>query len=236
MTRVLVLTDQPVLARGLQETLSACGIEVVSAGDPASQCAEAFKSTEPELVLLDLTGEFTFETLAETHARMPGCNLVIRVGPMSRELIFQALEYGVRGILPVQLSPEALVQSLERIAKGEVLIEVTDAGFDSPNEKRVSFSEREKQVVELLAQGLKNKEIAAAMSLAEGTVKVYLSRLFKKTKVRDRFELMLYRAQDRKLLNNGDITGRIATSPQTPPALAEFVRAPQARQEVVVAS
>ena len=107
MTRVLVLTDQPVLARGLQETLSAGGIEVVSVSDPAAQCGDAYKSTEPELVLLDLTGEFTFETLADTHARMPGCNLVIRVGPMSRELIFQALEYGVRGILPVQLSPEA---------------------------------------------------------------------------------------------------------------------------------
>jgi DNA-binding NarL/FixJ family response regulator len=236
MTRVLVLTDQPVLARGLQDTLSAGGIEVVSVSDPAGQCGDAYKSTEPELVLLDLTGEFTFETLADTHTRMPGCNLVIRVGPMSRELIFQALEYGVRGILPVQLSPEALVQSLQRIARGEVLIEVTDAGFDSTNEKRVSFSEREKQVVELLAQGLKNKEIAAAMNLAEGTVKVYLSRLFKKTKVRDRFELMLYRAQDRKLLNNGDITGRVASIPQTPPTLAEFVPAPQARQEVVIAS
>jgi NarL family two-component system response regulator YdfI len=155
---------------------------------------------------------------------------------MSRELIFQALEYGVRGILPVQLSPEALVQSLQRIARGEVLIEVTDAGFDTTNEKRVSFSEREKQVVELLAQGLKNKEIAAAMNLAEGTVKVYLSRLFKKTKVRDRFELMLYRAQDRKLLNNGDITGRVAAIPQTPPTLAEFVPASHAREEVVIAS
>ena len=74
------------------------------------------------------------------------------------------------------------------------------------------------------------------MNLAEGTVKVYLSRLFKKTKVRDRFELMLYRAQDRKLLNNGDITGRVASLPQTPPTLAEFVPAPQARQEVVIAS
>jgi hypothetical protein len=90
--------------------------------------------------------------------------------------------------------------------------------------------------VEFLAQGLKNKEIAAAMNLAEGTVKVYLSRLFKKTKVRDRFELMLYRAQDRKLLNNGDITGRVASPPKTPPTLAEFVPAPQARQEVVIAS
>jgi hypothetical protein len=47
---------------------------------------------------------------------------------------------------------------------------------------------------------------------------------------------MLYRAQDRKLLNNGDITGRVASIPQTPPTLAEFVPAPQARQEVVIAS
>jgi DNA-binding NarL/FixJ family response regulator len=233
MTRVLVLTDQPVLARGLQETLSAGGIEVVSVGDPTGQCYDTFQSAEPEVVLLDLTGEFTFETLADTHARMPGCNLVIRVGPMSRELIFQALEYGVRGILPVQLAPETLVQSIDRIARGEVLIEVTDAGFDSAGEKRVTFSERERQVVELLAQGLKNKEIAAAMSLAEGTVKVYLSRLFKKTKVRDRFELMLYRAQDRKLLNNRDLTGRVANQ-QTP--LAQYLPSAQARQEIVIAS
>jgi DNA-binding NarL/FixJ family response regulator len=230
MTRVLVLTDQPVLARGFQETLSAGDIQAVSASDPAAQCAE------PELVLLDLTGEFTFDTLADTHARMPGCHLVIRVGPMSRELIFQALEYGVRGILPVQLSPEMLVQSLQRIAKGEVLIEVNDSGFDSAGEKRVNFSEREKQVVELLAQGLKNKEIAAAMNLAEGTVKVYLSRLFKKTKVRDRFELMLYRAQDRKLLNNGDLTGRIGANPPAPTRISEFVPAPQPRAETVLAS
>jgi DNA-binding NarL/FixJ family response regulator len=238
MTRVLVLTDQPVLARGLQETLSAGGIEVVSTGDPAGQSPEILKSTEPALVLLDLTGEFTFETLADTHDRMPGCNLVIRVGPMSRELIFQALEYGVRGILPVQLSPDMLVQSLERIARGEVLIEVTDAGFDSSGEKRVTFSERERQVVELLAQGLKNKEIASAMNLAEGTVKVYLSRLFKKTKVRDRFELMLFRAQDRKLLNNGDLTGRVPASipsPATTPA-AKYVPAPELQAELLTTS
>ncbi len=235
MTRVLVLTDQPVLARGFQESLLAGGFQVISGSDPAAGCGEAFDSAGPELVLLDLTGEFTFETLAETHARMPGCNLVIRVGPMSRELIFQALEYGVRGILPLQLLPERLVQSLERISKGEVVIEVTDAGFDNAGEKRVSFSEREKQVVELLAQGLKNKEIAAAMNLAEGTVKVYLSRLFKKTKVRDRFELMLYRAQDRKLLNNADLTGRINVNPPAPARIAEYVPALE-QTETVLAS
>jgi two-component system nitrate/nitrite response regulator NarL len=233
MTRVHLLTDQPALARGFQEILSASGIEVVSTSDPA---AEALHSGDPELVLLDLTGEFTFETLAETHARMPGCNLVIRVGPMSRELIFQALECGVRGILPARISPDMLIQSLQRIAKGEVVIEVTDSGFDPGGEKRVTFSEREKQVVELLAQGLKNKEIASAMSLAEGTVKVYLSRLFKKTKVRDRFELMLYRAQDRKLLSNADAPGHASLNPKAPPVMAEYLQATQSRPEAVTVS
>jgi DNA-binding NarL/FixJ family response regulator len=232
MTRVLVLTDQPILARGFQEILSAGGMEVVSSADLGGGL---FHSTNQELVLLDLTGEFTFETLAETHARMPGCNLVIRVGPMSRELIFQALEYGVRGILPVQLLPEMLLQSLRRIAKGEVVIEVTDSGFDPVGEKRISFSEREKQVVELLAQGLKNKEIAAAMNLAEGTVKVYLSRLFKKTKVRDRFELMLYRAQDRKLLSNADAASQPAENPQAP-QLSQYLPAQALRTEGVLVS
>jgi DNA-binding NarL/FixJ family response regulator len=166
---------------------------------------------------------------------MPGCSLVIRVGPMSRELIFQALEYGVRGILPVQLSPEMLIQSLQRIAKGEMVIEVTDSGFDPAGEKRISFSERERQVVELLAQGLKNKEIAAAMNLAEGTVKVYLSRLFKKTKVRDRFELMLYRAQDRKLLSNADVTVHTEINPQAP-QLSQYLPPPGVRAEGILVS
>src|SRR5271169_332858 len=234
MIRVHVLTDQPVLARGFQETLTAAGIQLASVGDPADDAAGALKTPTTELVLLDLTGEFTFETLADTHACMPGCNLVIRVGPISRELVFQALEYGVRGILPVQLSPENLVHSLERIANGEMVIEVTDAGFETVGDKRITFSEREKQVVELLAQGLKNKEIAAAMQLAEGTVKVYLSRLFKKTKVRDRFELMLYRAQDRKLLST-DPAGRAAVN-NSSPNLAEFVPSAQAPAQTVLAS
>lgn len=232
MIRVLVLTDQPILARGFQEILSAGGIEVTSAGDPAG---DVFHAANQELVLLDLTGEFTFETLADTHRRMPGCNLVIRVGPMSRQLIFQALEYGVRGILPVQLAPEMLIQSLNRIAKGEMVIEVTDSGFDPVGEKRVSFSEREKQVVALLAQGLKNKEIAAAMNLAEGTVKVYLSRLFKKTKVRDRFELMIYGAQDRKLLSNADAANHAAGDSQTP-QLSQYLPTQGARAEGVLVS
>jgi len=234
MIRVHVLTDQPVLARGFQETLTAAGIQLVSVGDPADETAGALKAPTAELVLLDLTGEFTFETLADTHARMPGCNLVIRVGPISRELVFQALEYGVRGILPVQLSPENLVRSLERIANGEMVIEVTDAGFETVGDKRITFSEREKQVVELLAQGLKNKEIAAAMQLAEGTVKVYLSRLFKKTKVRDRFELMLYRAQDRKLLST-DTAGR-AVANTSAPNLAEFLPSGPVPAQTVLAS
>jgi DNA-binding NarL/FixJ family response regulator len=234
MIRVHVLTDQPVLARGFQETLTGAGIQLASVGDPAAEMAGGFKTGTTELVLLDLTGEFTFETLADTHARMPGCNLVIRVGPISRELVFQALEYGVRGILPVQLSPENLVRSLERIANGEMVIEVTDAGFETAGDKRITFSEREKQVVELLAQGLKNKEIAAAMQLAEGTVKVYLSRLFKKTKVRDRFELMLYRAQDRKLLST-DPAGRLASN-ASGPKVAEFVPTVEVPAQTVLAS
>jgi len=231
MIRVLVLTDQPVLARGFQEILSGAGIEVTSASDPAGDMSGI---ANQELVLLDLTGEFTFETLADAHRRMHGANLVIRVGPMSRELIFQALEYGVRGILPVQLSPEMLIHSLQRIARGEMVIEVTDSGFDPVGEKRVSFSERERQVVELLAQGLKNKEIAAAMNLAEGTVKVYLSRLFKKTKVRDRFELMIYRAQDRKLLSN-DVPNRPVENSQ-PPQLTQYVPVHGVRGEGVLVS
>ena len=100
MTRVSYLQISPPSRAGIRKF---CRPAVLRSFPSAIPPMIPFPPSGPDLVLLDLTGEFTFETLADTHARMPGCNIVIRVGPMSRELIFQALEYGVRGILSVQL-------------------------------------------------------------------------------------------------------------------------------------
>jgi DNA-binding CsgD family transcriptional regulator len=86
---------------------------------------------------------------------------------------------------------ETLVRCLTRVNEGELWFEkaLTDSIMTA---RSYSLTRREGQLVSLLSQGLKNKEIATQLNISEGTVKVYMSRLFQKLGVKDRFELALY--------------------------------------------
>src|SRR5580658_6480328 len=101
------------------------------------------------------------------------------------------MSLGVRGILRKTLPTETLLRCLTRANEGELWFEkaLTDSIMSA---RRYFLTRREGQLVSLLSQGLKNKEIATALTISEGTVKVYLSRLFQKLGVKDRFELALY--------------------------------------------
>jgi DNA-binding CsgD family transcriptional regulator len=83
------------------------------------------------------------------------------------------------------------VKCLQKVQAGELWFEkaLTDSFLCA---RRVALTQREGQLVSLLSQGLKNKEIATTLMISEGTVKVYLSRLFQKVGVKDRFELALF--------------------------------------------
>ena len=110
---------------------------------------------------------------------------------ISTELAFQAMGLGVRGILRKTLPTELQVKCLQKVQAGELWFEkaLTDSFLCA---RRVALTQREGQLVSLLSQGLKNKEIATTLMISEGTVKVYLSRLFQKVGVKDRFELALF--------------------------------------------
>jgi DNA-binding CsgD family transcriptional regulator len=98
---------------------------------------------------------------------------------------------GVRGILRKTLPTDLQMKCLQRVQSGELWFEkaLTDSFLSA---KRVALTQREGQLVSLLSQGMKNKEIASTLQISEGTVKVYLSRLFQKVGVKDRFELALF--------------------------------------------
>ncbi|HWR50884.1 MAG TPA: response regulator transcription factor [Bryobacteraceae bacterium] len=192
MARVLLLTDEPVLAAGFTSVLqSAAGFESVSVCAIAADLAAAVQAHSPDVLLIDLTPEVTFGILTQLRREYGGCRLVLWVRSISTELAYQAMEMGVRGVLRKTLSPELLAKCLMKVAEGELWFDKSlTASFLSA--KMVSLTKRESQLVGLLSQGLKNKEIATTLTISEGTVKVYLSRLFQKVGVKDRFELALY--------------------------------------------
>jgi len=146
--------------------------------------------TRPDIALLELSGDLTFTILSEIRHTTP-CPLVLWVDSISPELAFQAIALGIRGILRKTLSPKLQVECLRKVLAGEVWFEKTLLGtFTSP--QPVALTGRENEILSLLSQGLKNREIATHLAVSEGTVKVYLTKLFQKIGAKDRFELALF--------------------------------------------
>jgi DNA-binding NarL/FixJ family response regulator len=192
MARILLYSDEPILATGLASVLSTVnGLELTAICSDTAKLMEVLESAVPEILLMDLTAEVTFSVLSDLKRAMLNSKVVLWVHEISTELAFQAMGLGVRGILRKTLPPELLIKCLQKVNEGELWFEkaLTDSFLSA---KRVALTKREGQLVSLLSQGLKNKEIATVLMISEGTVKVYLSRLFQKLGVKDRFELALY--------------------------------------------
>lgn len=208
MARVALFTDEPVLAKGFICVLSSIpGLELVSVCNNAAELSELLRSNRPDVLLMDLIPDVTFGLLAEIQRDAPGCRVVLWTRTISTELAYQAVELGVRGILRKTLSPELVVKCLCKVSEGELWFDKSlTASFLAA--KAIALTNRESQLVSLLSQGLKNKEIAAALSISEGTVKVYLSRLFQKVGVKDRFELALYGLRNLQNVTGGPAAPR----------------------------
>src|SRR5579872_4750088 len=193
MTRIMLCAGEPILAKGLASVLRRVeDFELLPTCSGMSGLLESLsQGAKPDLVLLDLTADVTFAAMSDLKQVTGAAKVILWVKTVSTELAFQALGLGVRGILRKQLPTEVQVKCLQKVQAGELWFEkaLTDSFLTS---RRVALTNREGQLVSLLAQGMKNKEIATTLMISEGTVKVYLSRLFQKVGVKDRFELALF--------------------------------------------
>ena len=192
MASVLLCSDEPILAEGLRRILSGSdGLNLISWCPKLDELRGEIEVHQPDLLLVDLTAEVNFSVLSSLHQIARHARIVLWVHTISTELALQAMSLGIRGILRKTLPIESLMRCLGRVNEGELWFEktLTDSIMTA---RRYSLTRREGQLVTLLSQGMKNKEISTALNISEGTVKVYLSRLFQKLGVKDRFELALY--------------------------------------------
>ncbi len=206
MSKVYLLSDQPVLLRGFEHVLGSRGFEIAGSCQPAAFAAAIASAGPPDVLLLDITAGLTFADLSDLHACVPECPVVLWADALPLELMFKTLEFGVRGVVQRNVQPEQLVESLRKVAAGELQIGfgATGAGADTAQpRRRVSLTPREREIVTLLRQGMRNKQIAGEMGITEGTVKIYLFRLFHKLGVRNRFELARCGTEDQLQLTQG---------------------------------
>jgi two-component system nitrate/nitrite response regulator NarL len=189
LSKVFLLSDQPVLLLGFEQVLGNSGFEITGSCQAGGFAAALQTAGKPDALLLDITAGLTFTDLNELHGRVPECPVILWADALPLELMFKTLEFGVRGIVQRNAQPEQLVESLRKVLAGELQIGFGVAG-DTPHPRRgVSLTPREREIVSFLRQGMRNKQIAGEMGITEGTVKIYLFRLFHKLGVRNRFEL-----------------------------------------------
>ena len=190
-TRVALFSYNPFVSEGLCSVLGRSpAFEPAMWSNNIDEFTARLAGERPDIALLDLATGLTLIALRDLHRCSRGVQLVLWGDP-TIEFGFHAMELGIRGIIPVATPIESLTEALSSIHTGQLWFE-KNLMEQLLLTKRVSLTRREGQLVTLLPQGLKNKELAYALGITEGTVKVYLSKLFKKLGVNDRFELALY--------------------------------------------
>ena len=212
MASVMLCADEPILAEGLRQTLNnVSGLDLMNYCPVLADLHEQIKIFQPDILLLEVTSEVTFSMLSGLRTALPALRVVLWVHVIAIELALQSVSLGVRGILRTTLPVETLIRCLMRVSEGELWFEkgVTDAIMTS---RSYSLTPREGQLVALLTQGQKNKEIASNLNIAESTVKVYMSRMFLKLGVKDRLELALYGLKN---LTPGSHVSALTGAPRT---------------------
>jgi len=177
------------------------GIKALLGSDPQFNLLEVSKTQaellqatrryQPDVVVCGLSRESELGGIRELQQAAPATRIVLWARDVSTELAHQAVDLGVRGFLSTTASPAHFRECLQIAARGELWME-SSLTMNLLNNRPISLSKRQSELVGLLVQGLKNKEIASALGISEGTVKAYLTTLYEKVGARDRFELALF--------------------------------------------
>jgi two-component system, NarL family, nitrate/nitrite response regulator NarL len=189
---LVVYTSEPLHAMALASLVGSCpDVLLASIVADLSTFANEVAASKPDVILLSVDGQLDWGLLQMLHRESPISRVVLWLHDIAPESAFRAKEWGVRGILRKSLPADLILKCVRKVHEGELWFEktLTDTFLSG---RTVRVSRRENQLITLISQGLKNKEIASVMEISEGTVKVYLSRLFEKVGVRDRFELALF--------------------------------------------
>jgi len=191
MTKVSLYCVQPVLIAGFQAILGSLDGFTATVSTSVQDLMDRITDERPQLIVFEVTSTIELDTLHKVIACGRDAAVILWVDDVSAEFALQAISLGVRGLLRRSLPLELQARCLMRVTAGELWVEKT-LSDKLLRTKRIALTPRERQLVVLVAQGLKNKEIAYTLGITEGTVKVYLCRLFTKTGANDRLELALF--------------------------------------------
>jgi len=193
---VLACEAQPIVIEGLEKVLAACD-DLAFAGS-VRNIGEAFEAVgriRPDVVLVDLSSGLTsaLRLIASLKASSTVSQGILWVVDLPEIETFRALQMGVRGIVRKTLPVANLLECLRVVGNGQVWMDDSEQVNTFFQRKEASrLTPREKQVVNLICRGMKNKQIAENLHITPGTVKVHLMHIFEKTGLKDRLALAVH--------------------------------------------
>jgi two-component system, NarL family, nitrate/nitrite response regulator NarL len=211
--RVMLIDDHQVVRSGLRMLLeSHPGFEVVGEAGNSREAMPIINRTQPDVVLLDLdlNGESGLDLLPQITPNQKSQVLVL-TGIRDPEVHRTCVRLRARGLVHKETAPGLLIKAIRRVHEGEVWFDrlmmsnvLNDAlnqksaeESDPEKAKMASLTERELQVIGLICEGLRNKQIGERLFISDTTVRHHLTSIFSKLQVSDRLELVIYAYRQR---------------------------------------
>jgi NarL family two-component system response regulator LiaR len=219
--RVLIVDDHPVVRQGLRGFLETYSdLTVVAEAENGTQAVDLAREHVPDVILMDLLmpGMNGVEAIDRITTVSPATHIIVLTSYPDDEFLFPAMRAGAQGYLLKDVEPEVLVGAIRAAAHGQATLHPSVAarlvkGADHPDDDSpADLSDRELEVLRLIARGLSNKEIAGELTLAEGTVKSHVSNILSKLHLAHRTQAALYALRHKvATLDNPDSTDSLST-------------------------
>jgi two-component system, NarL family, response regulator LiaR len=196
--RVLLVDDHAVVRQGLRSFLELQpDIEVVGEAAGATEALERAGDVRPDVVLLDLVlpDADGVEAIRRLKRHAPASRVLVLTSYLDDSRVFAAIQAGAAGYLLKDVQPDALAESIRQVHRGlpalhpKVVARLMHQAGESPS--LADFTQREREVLKLVAEGLSNKEIASRLFISEKTVKTHVSNVLQKLGVADRTQAAL---------------------------------------------
>lgn len=199
MIRIVIADDHAVVRTGLTQLLATfAGVELVGAAVNGEEAVLLCRDREPDVVLMDLEMPVLdgIEATKRIKAEQPEIAIVILTSFSDRDRILRALDAGAAGYLLKDAEPDEISKAIDAAARGEVPLDPRAARALLSARRAATpaeaLSEREREVLLMVADGLPNKVIAQRLSISEKTVKAHLTSVFRQIGVTDRTQAALW--------------------------------------------
>jgi two-component system, NarL family, nitrate/nitrite response regulator NarL len=209
LIRIMLVDDHEVVRSGLRMLIeSNIDLQVVGETTTRATTLEVAKREQPDVILLDidLGSENGLELIPDLRQVLPSARILVLTGIRDSAAHEQAVRQGAVGLVLKEQSARVLVQAIRQVHAGQawldsaliasVLTELSRARgaeqVDPEEAKIATLTEREREVISLICEGLKNKVVAERMSISDTTVRYHLTSIFAKLELENRLELVIY--------------------------------------------